>query len=243
MAKELSTTQEWVDIESAELPHFDMENMFNYFVERRVSDGAKANDSKNVKSHAYPLFKAGHIQSVLVSHKGNQYFIKSTCLPEMKKDIVYKLEMTLDHHGDIVTASCGCPAGGKPHGSCKHIAALCYALEAYCRLVEETRQDDSCTSRLQVWNHPRKRRLPPQEVEEIMFVKEEYGKSKRPMQPMVYDPRPTELQHTTTTEIEALRDALLATGKNVAFLHVLPLPNSIVSNSGKELNHHDTVIS
>ena len=45
MAKELSTAQEWVDIESAELPHFDMENMFNYFVERCVlSDGAKAND-------------------------------------------------------------------------------------------------------------------------------------------------------------------------------------------------------
>ena len=43
MAKELSTTQEWVHIESAELPHFDMENMFNYFVERRVSDGAKVN--------------------------------------------------------------------------------------------------------------------------------------------------------------------------------------------------------
>ena len=105
--------------------------------------------------------------------------------------VVYKLEMTSDHHGDIVTASCGCPADGKPHDGCKHIAALCYALEAYCRLVEETRQDNSCTSRLQVWNRPRKRRLPPQEVEE-MFVKEEYGKSKRPMQPMVYDPRPTE---------------------------------------------------
>ena len=67
MAKEICTTQEWVAIESAGLPHFDMENthtcMFNYFVERRVSDGAKANDNKNVKSHAYPLFKAGHAMS------------------------------------------------------------------------------------------------------------------------------------------------------------------------------------
>ena len=243
MATQLCTTQEWVAIESAELPHFNMENMFNYFVERRVSDGAKANDNKNVKSHAYPLFKAGHVQSILVSHKANQYFIKSTCLPEMKKDIVYKLEMILDPHGDIVSASCGCPAGGKPHGSCKHIAALCYALEAYCRLVEETRLQDSCTSRLQVWNRPRKRRLPPQEVEEISFIKEEYGKSKRPVQPMVYDPRPVELQCTTAAEIEALRDTLYATGKDVAFLHVLPLPNPIASNSGKRLNYHQIVTS
>ena len=59
-AKELSTTQGWVDIESAELAHIDMEIMFNNFIERCVSDGAKANDGKSVKSHAYPLFKAGH---------------------------------------------------------------------------------------------------------------------------------------------------------------------------------------
>ena len=154
-----------------------------------------------------------------------------------------KLEMTLDIFGDIVMASCGCPAGGKPYGSCKHIATLCYALEAYCRLIEETRQEDSCTSHLQEWNRPRKRRLPPQEVEGIAFVKEEYGKSKRPVQPMIYDPQPAELQHTTAAEIEALRDALLATGKDVAFLHVLPLPNSTLSNAGKGLNHHNIVIS
>ena len=242
MATQLCTTQEWVAIESAELPHFNMENMFNYFVERRVSDGAKANDNKNVKSHAYPLFKAGHIQSILVSHKGNEYFIRSTCLPEMKKDIVYKLEMTLDDNGDVVTASCGCPAGGRPHGSCKHIAALCYALEAYCRFVEETRLQDSCTSRPQVWNRPRKRHLTPQEIDEITFVKEEYGKSKRPMQPMQYDPRPAELQHTSADEIKVLRDALLATGKDVAFLHILPLPSPIASNSGKGLYHHEIVV-
>ena len=212
-------------------------------VERRVSDGAKANDNKNVKSHAYPLFKAGHIQSILVSHKGNEYFIKSTCLPEMKKDIVYKLDMTLDDNGDVVTASCGCPAGGRPHGSCKHIATLCYALEAYCRFVEETRLQDSCTSRPQVWNRPRKRRLPPQEIDQITFIKEEYGKSKRPMQPMQYDPRPAELQHTSNEEIIGLRDALLATGKDVAFLHVLPLPSPIASNSGKRFNYHHIVTS
>ena len=47
--------------------------------------------------------------------------------------------MTLDDNGDVdvVTASCGCEAGVRPHGSCKHLAALCYALEAYCRVVEK----------------------------------------------------------------------------------------------------------
>ena len=77
----------------------------------------------------------------------------------------------LDDHGDIVSGSCGCSAGGKPHGSCKHIATLWYALEVYYRLLEEIRLQDSCISCLQVWNRPRKRRLPPQEVEEISFIR------------------------------------------------------------------------
>lgn len=40
----------------------------------------------------------------------------------MNKDMIYRIE--LDNSGDIVSAGCGCPAGVKPHGSCKHILAL-----------------------------------------------------------------------------------------------------------------------
>ena len=60
---------------------------------------------------------------------------------------------------------------------------------------------------------------------------------------MVYDPRPAELQRTTAAEIEALRDTLYATGKDVAFLHVLPLPTPTASNSGKRLNYLHIVTS
>ena len=232
MTKEPSATKEWVKLEAAKLPHFTIGNITTYFISRLATDGTKANDYKNLNTHAYPLFKAGHIQSILVSCKGNHFFIKCICLPEMKKDIVYSLELTLDNSGDIVSASCGCPAGGKPYGSCKHISALCYALEEYSRM-KETCQTDSCTSRLQEWNHPRKRRLPPQEVEDITFVKEEYGKTKRQLQSMAYDPRPTEFQCTTTTEVKLLRDTLSASGKDIAFVHLLPLTNS---NEGKTFN-------
>ena len=155
----------------------------------------------------------------------------------MKKDIVYRLEMSIDSNGDIESASCGCPAGGKPFGSCKHISALCYALEEYSR-IKQIRQPDSCTSRLQEWNRPRKRRLPPQEVEEIAFIKEEYGKSKRPLPSMVYDPRPTEFQCTTSAEVESIRDTLLASGSDIALLHLLPLANSLMSKPGKGLKKY-----
>ena len=128
---------------------------------------------------------------------------------------LYRIELTLDNSGDIVSASCVCPAGTKPFGSCKHISALCYALEEYSR-IKKIRQPDACTSRLQEWNRPLKRRLQPQEVEEIAFIKEEYGKNKQPSLSMVYDPRPVEFQHTTSIEVEALRSKLSDTGKDIA---------------------------
>ena len=44
-----------------------MENVSIYFASQLVSDGNAANDYKNLKKkRAYPLFKAGYIQSILV---------------------------------------------------------------------------------------------------------------------------------------------------------------------------------
>ena len=34
---------------------------------------------------------------------------------------------------DVVYASCGCPAGMGPSGSCKHIGALCYDFSGLCK--------------------------------------------------------------------------------------------------------------
>ena len=64
------------------------------------------------------------VQSIYVLCEGTSYIIRCTCLPEMKKGTVYKIELRLDRVGDITKASCVCPAGMGPSGSCKHIAAL-----------------------------------------------------------------------------------------------------------------------
>lgn len=229
-------TQEWVDIKSAKLPEFTMENMSVYFVSRLVSDGKAANDYKNLKKKAYPLFKAGHIQSILVSYQNDQYIVKCICLPEMKKDILYKVELTIDSTDDITGADCGCPADAKPNGSCKHISALCYAIEKFGK-VRKLREPESCTSRLQEWNQPRKRRLESEPTETISFVKEVYGKQKcRPSQSVVYDPQPIEFQGTSTAHIIHLRQRFSEMGKDIAFLHVLPLSDMVLSGSGKRMS-------
>ena len=146
----------WIKLEEATIPQFTTGNMTNYFLCRLASDGLPANNFKDLNSHAFPLYRAGHIQSILVATRDNRFILKCVCLPEMKKDILYNVNLTMDNDGEVLSANCGCAAGRGPNGNCKHISALCYALEEYCR-IKSLRLPQSCTSMLQTWNQPRKR--------------------------------------------------------------------------------------
>ena len=143
-------------IAQLELPPFNMANMTNYFITCITCDGKSANDFKHLNTKAYPLFKDGHVQNIVVYEADNFVYVRAACLPEMRKDDTYKIDISLCKSGDIVSATCGCPAGCGPKGSCKHIAALCYALEEFSR-IKKTKDFVACTSKLQTWNHPRKR--------------------------------------------------------------------------------------
>lgn len=158
------------------LPDFSLVNMVSYFVSRKVSDGQEAGDFKNINNRSYPLFKAGHIQRIKVI-KGNddKVYLVGVCLPEMRKYREYKIRVTLSPSGDTVSAEDGCPAGKGPHGSCKHIASFCYALEEFVRLGF-TRPFQSCTSRLQTWNQPRPKKLKQRNVYDIPFENAKYRK-------------------------------------------------------------------
>ena len=218
---------EWTKLEEATIPNFYMDHMITYFVTRLADDGRPMNDYKDLSSHAFPLFKAGHIQSVFVATHNDIYKIKCICLPEMKKDILYNINLTMDSNDYVLTASCGCPAGAGPTGSCKHICALCYALEKFCE-IKRLRSPQSCTSELQKWNQPRKRKLESRPAEDITFIKYEYGKKNKPQPSATYDPRPSSSRSTPSLEsrIQTLRHDLEKTGKNIVLLHLLSQPNA-----------------
>ena len=129
-----------------------------------------------------------------------------------EKDRVYKIKVNLaTDSSNICLAECSCPAGRGPRGSCKHIAATLFALENFntvCEEVQEDYDDVSCTSKLQTWNKPRKRRLYTKPVNEISFKVEHYyhkpiRQSKEPL-----DPRPFELQKTSDEEKRSFVESL-----------------------------------
>lgn len=61
--------------------------------------------------------------------QGNLYF-HGVVLAEMKKSVVYIVDLQLDRHGVVVEAQCECAAGQGPSAHCKHVGAVLYSLYA-----------------------------------------------------------------------------------------------------------------
>lgn len=134
----LSFTGKWTNLkqafsEPADVPSFNHGHMISYFVSRTAADGLPAGDIKSINKAAKHLFDCGHVQNIEFGQNEISIYLQSTCLPEMRKDRVYKQSMCLNCSSlDITGAYCGCPAGKGPTASCKHIGALCYAFVEFC---------------------------------------------------------------------------------------------------------------
>ena len=100
---------------------FTNAQLVTYFVTRTADDGLPLGDFKSINSSAEKLFCCGHVQNIQVAQDTEDtFFLRADCVPEMKKDRLYKISMRLDRKTfDICGATCGCPAGKGPKGSCK----------------------------------------------------------------------------------------------------------------------------
>ena len=65
-----SSALKWNKLEETTIPQFDIGCMNAYFISRLVDDGLPAND---LHSHAYPIYKNWHIQSISVAMQGDEY--------------------------------------------------------------------------------------------------------------------------------------------------------------------------
>ena len=207
---------------------FTTAQTLGYFTTRIADDGLPAGDFKSVYKSALSLFCCGHVQKIEVCREitSHSIFIRADCLLEMKKNRVYKIELQLEESSfEISAAQCGCPAGRGPRASCKHIAALCYALEEFAR-VTQLPEFQTCTDKLQTWNQPRPRKLEPMPVENLRTRKQEIMPPRKWSAQLTrvsseFDPRPESLRTPNPNASEQLRCSLLALNKPCAFLHIL----------------------
>ncbi|XP_022791985.1 uncharacterized protein LOC111331189 [Stylophora pistillata] len=117
-----STT--WTELKKCnKLPEFSIANMMSYFITRRARDDESNKDYKSLNCKAFGLFRHGHVQNIKVANEDGKYFIQCECLPEMKKTLKYKIQMTVDSSGDIIYGNCNpCPAGKPPLASLESLS-------------------------------------------------------------------------------------------------------------------------
>ena len=148
----------------------------------------------------------------------------------MKKDRTYSLELVITPSMEISRGICTCPAGKGPCGSCKRLAALCFAIEGFVktRTIALEQGEEACTSLLQKWNQPQKRRLDSKKVEDISFSSFSYGKEEPiRVHHKLYDPRPPSMRNTTQLDLDELVQELESLPVSSGFVHLLKKPSAL----------------
>ena len=195
----------------------------------------RADNWKSFKAGGYKLLQEGHVQKIMITQHDSIFGITCSCLPEMKKDRVYKIKINITtSSSNVCLAECSCPAGRGPHGSCNYITATLFALENFNMIREEIQDDDtvSCTSKLQTWNQPRKRCLDSQPVSKISFKVEDFYCKPTHQSKELIDPRPLELQKTTDEEKKSFIENLKKLKVSCGLLDLLMIAEHCTINNG-----------
>lgn len=84
-----------------------------------------------------------------------------------------------------------CRRGVSGLGKCNHVGGILFATEDFCRQgLKESTDPITCTSRLCEWNVPRKMKVDPKPVDDIVITKYHYGKKAAAIAKVsLYDPR------------------------------------------------------
>ena len=142
---------------------------------------------------------------------------------------------------DIITATCGCPAGKGTTASCKHVGALCYALVEFCTSGKMP-YFLTCTDKLQAWNRPKPKKVNLIPVTDFSKRKMEITKKHEKKQSITeYDPRPPSMQVDNPSLLENLRISLLQSSNASAFLQLLVAPEHIAMHDHTYCSKHTSL--
>ena len=224
-------TDNWMDIKEFykspdDVPRFTNAQIVTYFVTRQVCDSRLCGDFKAINRSAINLFRCGHLQQVEVLNTNDTLWLQAYCLPEMKKDKTYKVELSISRgKWEISSGKCRCPAGKGPAATCKHIGALRYLFMGFCE-SGTIPEFFTCTQHLQEWNRPRAKKLDAKAVTDlkehkIIINAVNLNRQESSRTPGNYDPRPLHLRFADAKALDILRADLLNINQRCAFNCIL----------------------
>lgn len=162
-------------------------DIFNYLTfhpsELSSSD---LNDYKNSKAYSY--FSNGWLGEInyhSISDSSHFCFLKTDCRPsERLNNPPHKLWLCIKTDStEMVSAHCTCMAGMS--GTCNHVAAMLFRIEAAVRLGLT---NPSCTSKSCEWL-PNRKDVKPEKIKNLSFKRDEFGKRGKKTRKLVSTPK------------------------------------------------------
>jgi len=140
------------------------------------------------------MYNERYLQTVRLASQNNEYYIHARCRAEMRKSVVYNVDLNVDSDGVILQCQCECAVGLGPHCHCKHVCALLYGLSIFS-VTSEILVQEMCTEQLQTFHKCKKFMASPLKTS-ALTLRKKYQKSKSSVFKMSnFDPRPKELKN------------------------------------------------
>lgn len=150
--------------------------------------------NKTADGKVAKLYKEKFIVAIRSTIQGSVFFVKARVAAEMKKRVVYVVDVAFDVNGVVLESQCECGAGMGPEAHCKHVCLLIYALIQFS-LFNKIEVHETCTDRIQSFHRAKKFNGSPIKSENLRL------RSKVTDQPSIsslkdFDPRPQKLRNT-----------------------------------------------
>ena len=85
------------------LHEFTVEHITEYLIHHKEEDNLQAENWKKFKSGGYKLFKEGHVRNIHVNRDDELCKVTCECLPEIRKDRIYKVKVNISVCSSNVT--------------------------------------------------------------------------------------------------------------------------------------------
>lgn len=128
------------------------------------------------------LYNSNFLQSVRYAESSGSYYICGRVAAEMRKKVIYQVDIVLDRYGIIEKSQCECAAGQGPEAHCKHIVIVYYSLT---KVKEGVLTELTCTDTLQTFHQTKKYTGSPVKMEDIKL-----RQSRTLSELKNFDPRP-----------------------------------------------------
>ncbi|KAJ8665851.1 hypothetical protein QAD02_007513 [Eretmocerus hayati] len=105
---------------------------------------------------AKEMYENGYLHYSRYCMKDSLYFVASKCEAQIMKHVTHDVNMSLAMDSEIRECSCECIAGKSTKAHCKHVCVTFYGVRGFAQKKPAVTKQ-SCTEKLQTFNHPSKR--------------------------------------------------------------------------------------